>query len=61
MIDRFLTFLYVPGEETLLKGIRKLPPGHYLLVKDGRSTLRQYWDLQFDQPSRNISLKDAES
>jgi asparagine synthase (glutamine-hydrolysing) len=61
MIDRFLTFLYVPGEETLLKGIRKLPPGHYLLVKDGRPTLRQYWDLQFGQPSRNISFKDAES
>jgi asparagine synthase (glutamine-hydrolysing) len=61
MIDRFLTFLYVPGEETLLNGIRKLPPGHYLLVKDGRATLRQYWDLQFAQPSRNICLKDAES
>ena len=61
MIDRFLTFQYVPGEETLLKGIRKLPPGHYLLVKDGRPTLRQYWDLQFAQPSRNISFKDAES
>jgi asparagine synthase (glutamine-hydrolysing) len=61
MIDRFLTFLYVPGEETLLKGIRKLPPGHYLLVKDGRPTLRQYWDLQFAQPSRNINFKDAES
>src|ERR1700693_5779442 len=61
MIDRFLTFLYVPGEETLLKGIRKLPPGYYLLVKDGRSTLRQYWDLQFAQPSRNISFKDAEN
>jgi asparagine synthase (glutamine-hydrolysing) len=61
MIDRFLTFLYVPGEETLLKGIRKLPPGHYLLLKDGKSTLRQYWDLEFAQPSRTISLKDAES
>jgi asparagine synthase (glutamine-hydrolysing) len=61
MIDRFLTFQYVPGEETLLKGIRKLAPGHYLLVKDGRPMLRQYWDLQFAQPSRSISFKDAES
>ena len=60
IIDRFLTFLYVPGEETLLKGIRKLPPGHYLLIKDGQGTLRQYWDLQFAQPSRKISLEDAE-
>ncbi len=61
MIDRFLTFLYVPGEETLLKGIRKLPPGHYLLIRDGKATIRQYWDLHFAQPSRGISFKDAES
>ena len=27
IIDRFLTFLYVPGEETLLKGISQACPG----------------------------------
>ena len=37
IIDRFLTFLYVPGEETLLRGVRKLAPGHCLLVKNGKS------------------------
>src|SRR5271169_61624 len=61
MIDRFLTFLYVPGEETLLKGIRKLPPGHYLLIKNGKAELRQYWDLQFSKPSNSLSLDDAEN
>ena len=50
LIDRFLTFLYMPGEETLLKGIRKLPPGHYLSVKNGKAVIRQYWDLQFTAP-----------
>jgi asparagine synthase (glutamine-hydrolysing) len=60
IIDRFLTFLYVPGEETLLKGVRKLAPGHYLLVKNGKAELRQYWDLQFSKPSNPLSLDDAE-
>ena len=60
IIDRFLTFLYVPGEETLLKGIRKLAPGHYLLVKNGIPEIRQYWDLQFSKPSTPLSLDDAE-
>jgi asparagine synthase (glutamine-hydrolysing) len=46
-IDRFLTYLYLPGEKTLLKGIRKLEPGHYLQIKDGRTIARQYWDLTF--------------
>jgi asparagine synthase (glutamine-hydrolysing) len=60
MIDRFLTFLYVPGEETLLQGIRKLAPGHYLVVKDGKTEIRQYWDLRFSKPSEFLSLTDAE-
>ena len=60
VIDRFLTFLYLPGEETLLKGVLKLPPGSYLLVKDGRSKLHQYWDLDFLKPQDRPSLKDAE-
>jgi len=60
IIDRFLTFLYVPGEETLLKGIHKVPPGCYLLIRDGRSNMREYWDLEFSKPERTPSLKDAE-
>jgi asparagine synthase (glutamine-hydrolysing) len=61
LIDRFLTFLYMPGEETLLAGIKKLAPGHYLLIKDGKTEVRQYWDLDLAEPSRKISLADAEA
>jgi asparagine synthase (glutamine-hydrolysing) len=61
IIDRFLTFLYLPGEETLLKGVSKLAPGHYLLLKNGKAELRQYWDLQFSKPSNSPSLDDAEN
>lgn len=60
VIDRFLTFHYLPGEETLLKGIYKLPPGHYLRVRNGRTELRQFWDLAFAKPARPRSVKQAE-
>src|ERR1700733_7174699 len=60
IIDRFLTFLYLPGEETLLRGIRKLSPGHFLLAKDGKTDIRQYWDLPFTEPSAR-SFGDAEA
>jgi asparagine synthase (glutamine-hydrolysing) len=59
IIDRFLTFLYLPGEETLLKGIRKIPPGCFLVAEDGRTELCQYWDLEFARPERTVSLKSA--
>jgi asparagine synthase (glutamine-hydrolysing) len=58
LIDRFLSFYYVPGEETLLKNVRKLAPGCTLMVKNGKATIRQYWDLHF-APSQ-ISLEQAE-
>jgi asparagine synthase (glutamine-hydrolysing) len=61
LIDRFLTFLYMPGEETLLAGIQKLAPGHYLLVKNGKAEVRQYWDLDLAESPRKISLEQAES
>jgi asparagine synthase (glutamine-hydrolysing) len=58
MIDRFLTFFYVPGEETLFRNIHKLAPGYCLTVKNGTVTTRQYWDLQFEPTAR--STKEAE-
>jgi asparagine synthase (glutamine-hydrolysing) len=60
IVDRFLTFLYVPGQETLLQGICKLEPGHYLVVKEGKAEIRQYWDLRFSKSSPFPSLKHAE-
>jgi len=60
-IDRFLTFQYMPGEETLLRGIQKLAPGHYLLVKDGQTVIRQYWDLQFAESVQHKSIEQTET
>jgi asparagine synthase (glutamine-hydrolysing) len=61
LIDRFLTFKYVPGDETLLKGIHKLAPGHYLLIKNGNPVVREYWDLDFEQRRPNLTVEEAES
>ncbi len=61
VIDRFLTFLYLPGEETLLKGVKKLLPGHYLMVKGGGAGIKQYWDLRFSKPARNRRTADAKA
>jgi asparagine synthase (glutamine-hydrolysing) len=59
-IDRFLTYYYVPGRETLIEGIQKLEPGHLLTVADGAMVKRRYWDLEFRRDPRWKSLEDAE-
>jgi len=58
-IDTFLTYYYMPGNETLFKNIYKLSPGHYLVARKGRVEIKQYWDLNFcEQPGR-VSFSDA--
>lgn len=47
-LDRFLTYYYLPGNETLFEGISKLDPGHYLTVENGQVSIQQYWDLHFE-------------
>ena len=44
-LDLYLTFRYVPGPATLFKGVKKLPPGHTLVVEDGRHKIDRYWEL----------------
>jgi asparagine synthase (glutamine-hydrolysing) len=39
----FLSFGYVPSPRTLLKGIRKVPPGHRLAVDSRGARLERYW------------------
>jgi asparagine synthase (glutamine-hydrolysing) len=43
-VDQFLTYEYVIAPRTVLKGIHKLPPGHYLLYRNGQVTVHRYWD-----------------
>jgi len=47
MIDRFLTYFYLPGRHTLLRNLFKLEPGHVLIVKDNQYKSWRYWDLEF--------------
>jgi asparagine synthase (glutamine-hydrolysing) len=46
-VSDFLTLLYIPREKTIFRDVRKLLPGHYLLVGDAGTNLRRYWDVRF--------------
>ena len=59
MIDRFLTFYFVPGEETLLRKIHKLAPGSWMLIQDGKAQIKNYWNLQFDPVPCSVPEAEA--
>jgi asparagine synthase (glutamine-hydrolysing) len=45
ILEEFLFFRYVAGEDTFFKNIHALLPGHYLLWKDGRISIKEFWSL----------------
>ncbi|WP_417621670.1 XrtA/PEP-CTERM system amidotransferase [Parasphingorhabdus sp.] len=53
-VDDYFAFGYVPDQTSLLKGVKKLPAGHYLLLDRGKPEPPpvQYWDMDFSQRSK---------
>lgn len=49
MLEYYLTFQYSPGEETFFKNVYKLMPGHYLKYKDGKLTIKKYYEIKFEE------------
>ncbi len=48
-LHQFLTFLWAPDPNTLFKGIKTVPPGHLLEWRGGEISVRQWWDISFDE------------
>ncbi len=45
VLDACFTLGYVPGPETMFKGILKLPPGHHLSFSADGMAVSEYWDF----------------
>ncbi len=48
-VDQVFTFWSVLPPATAFTGIFELPPGHFLLAKDGAYSIQQYWSLDFQE------------
>ncbi|RMF07530.1 MAG: asparagine synthetase B, partial [Alphaproteobacteria bacterium] len=48
-VEDYFSYGYIPDPKTILKSVRKLPPGHVLSQRRGDPIARprQYWDLSF--------------
>jgi asparagine synthase (glutamine-hydrolysing) len=60
-LDRFLTFSYLPGRDTLMSAVKKLEPGHLLIYENGAATTKRYWDLEFAPAGGRSPARDREA
>ena len=54
----FFAYQYVPDPKSIFTHIHKLPPAHFMLIKDGQTSIEEYWTLSFAKQS---SQSEAES
>jgi asparagine synthase (glutamine-hydrolysing) len=47
-VPDYLTFLWVPGENTLLSGIKKLEPGHFAIWEDGQLETKRWFNIEYE-------------
>ncbi|MEP2235016.1 MAG: XrtA/PEP-CTERM system amidotransferase [Alteripontixanthobacter sp.] len=58
-VEDYFTWGYVPDHRSILKGVEKLPAGHYRLLESGKppAAPQQWWDVSFE---RRHAAKQAE-
>jgi len=58
--EELLCFRYVAGERTPFESVRRLLPGHFAIWKDGRLSIRRWWNLaERVQTLRHEPLSDV--
>jgi asparagine synthase (glutamine-hydrolysing) len=57
-LDHYLSLNYVPGPHTMVEGVEKLSPGHWLQWRDGKVRSEAYWRLRF-RPDPRLDLESA--
>ncbi len=57
VLEIYLALGYIPAPFSFYKGIYKLRPGHYILVKDGYCQEHKYWDLPAIDENKMLTNK----
>jgi asparagine synthase (glutamine-hydrolysing) len=56
-LNEYLTYGYISHEHSIFEGVKKLQPGHFMIVKmtsPGEIVIKKYWQIKYE-PAYNIS------
>jgi asparagine synthase (glutamine-hydrolysing) len=56
-VSDYFSFLYIPAPKSIFKHIRKVLPGHYVVVSKNGIRDVEYWDIDF---SKTVSAPESE-
>jgi asparagine synthase (glutamine-hydrolysing) len=59
-VQAHLVYTWCPAPETILRSVKKLPPGYAMILKDAQvARTWRYYDLPYDRPTVPIPLGEA--
>ena len=58
-LELLVGFPFIPNDNALLKGVKKVPPAHFLIFEQGRITFKRYWKLTKNEQFTNLSFLEA--
>lgn len=58
-VAKYLAHEYIPAPHTILEGVQKLEPGHLLRFREGKASIRQYWDVPLGDERIGLSEEEA--
>ena len=60
-LETYFTYRYLPGTETMFSGIKRLPPGSYLVYDLNKKNyfIKRYWEYKLDRIIPDMDFDDA--
>jgi asparagine synthase (glutamine-hydrolysing) len=58
-LAEYMIFRQVAGNDTLFRGVKSLPPGCTMTVRDGQLDIRRYWSLRPEEPAEPMNFAQA--
>ncbi len=53
-LDRYFTYRYTPGDDTVFAGIKKLRPGNTLTFQNGKAIVQPFWTLVYSPNAEDV-------
>jgi asparagine synthase (glutamine-hydrolysing) len=58
--SQYFRYGYIPNPRTIYNNVRSLPPGHFLLLEQGQTKLRQYWQPMVAGGTDSVNLEELQ-
>ena len=53
----YFTYFYIPGSQSVYRSIRKVPPAHTVIWRQGQASYNRYWQVRYGPQEKKLPLE----